>query len=91
MFGFASIVGPALGGYLTDSLNWRWVFYVNLPFGLLGLVVLVWKYRDREKPHSTDLDLPGVALLGIFHDEEVRAQVADRIVDVTAFAPRVAA
>jgi alpha-D-ribose 1-methylphosphonate 5-triphosphate synthase subunit PhnL len=33
----------------------------------------------------------GVALLGIFHDEEVRAQVADRIIDVTAFAPRIAA
>ena len=39
-FGLASIVGPLLGGYLTDNLSWRWVFYVNLPIGLLALTVL---------------------------------------------------
>ncbi len=37
IFGLASIVGPFLGGYLTDNLSWRWVFYVNLPVGLIAL------------------------------------------------------
>jgi MFS family permease len=41
------------------------VFYVNLPFGLIGFLMLAWKYHDREKPHSTDLDLPGVTLLAV--------------------------
>jgi EmrB/QacA subfamily drug resistance transporter len=40
VFGLASIVGPLIGGYLTDNLSWRWVFYVNLPIGLVALTVL---------------------------------------------------
>jgi EmrB/QacA subfamily drug resistance transporter len=39
-FGFASVLGPALGGYLTDNFSWRWVFYVNLPIGAIALVVI---------------------------------------------------
>jgi EmrB/QacA subfamily drug resistance transporter len=41
VFGLASIIGPALGGWLTDGPGWRWVFYVNLPVGLLAVAVLV--------------------------------------------------
>jgi EmrB/QacA subfamily drug resistance transporter len=40
VFGIASVVGPALGGWLTDGPGWRWVFYVNLPVGVLAIAVL---------------------------------------------------
>jgi MFS family permease len=40
VFALSSVVGPILGGWITDTLGWRWVFYVNLPLGLLSLVVL---------------------------------------------------
>jgi EmrB/QacA subfamily drug resistance transporter len=47
-YGLASILGPPLGGVLTDTLGWRWVFYVNVPIGLVALAAL-W----RAYPHTT--------------------------------------
>ena len=41
VFGIASIVGPWLGGLLTDALSWRWVFYLNMPFGIVALLLIV--------------------------------------------------
>ena len=46
IFGFASIVGPLIGGYLTDNLSWRWVFYVNLPIGIVALSVLILSFPN---------------------------------------------
>ena len=63
VWGTASLAGPALGALLVNTLGWRWVFLINLPTGLLALFVLMWKYHDVEKPHSTDLNLAGIAAL----------------------------
>jgi EmrB/QacA subfamily drug resistance transporter len=40
VFGLASILGPFIGGYLTDNISWRWVFYVNIPIGIIALPAL---------------------------------------------------
>jgi MFS family permease len=65
VWGAAALGGPALGAALVKAFGWRSVFYINLPLGALGMAVLMWKYHDREKAHSTDLDLPGVIALAI--------------------------
>lgn len=57
VFGLASVIGPLLGGYLTDQFSWRWVFLVNLPLGLLALgalVVLFPNVRPPRREHSID-------------------------------------
>jgi DHA2 family multidrug resistance protein len=59
----APISGPFIGGYLTDVLNWRWVFYVNLPFGLPALAVIWWLLPSRPL-ENRPLDLFGFSMLG---------------------------
>ncbi len=64
VFGLSSIIGPIVGGFLTDNLGWRWVFYVNLPVGLLGvLVVTAFLPFVRTKASWRDIDFVGSAAL----------------------------
>src|SRR5438270_10786684 len=44
VFGLASVIGPTIGGWLTDRAGWRWVFYVNVPVGLIAIAVLVFTF-----------------------------------------------
>lgn len=58
------ILGPVLGGYLTENFNWRWVFYVNLPLGLFCLAILWWLLPSRPI-RKRGFDLFGFSLLAI--------------------------
>ena len=64
MFAVAAIAGPILGGFLTDTLGWRWVFYVNLPVGAVAFAI-VWATMPRIKTHGTlrNIDVRGALLL----------------------------
>lgn len=48
VWGLASVLGPTAGGYITDNLDWRWVFYVNVPVGLIALAVLLTTFPNMK-------------------------------------------
>lgn len=61
------IAGPALGGWITDSYSWNWIFNINIPIGLFAAAVTWWLYKDRETPtRIVPIDKIGLALLVIW-------------------------
>jgi MFS family permease len=62
-FAFASIAGPALGGLIVDHASWRWIFYVNLPVGILALIVISITMPKRTEKREHSIDYTGFALL----------------------------
>ena len=63
VWGVASVAGPLVGGYVTDAISWRWVFYLNLPFGLLALLVIALAYPKRRQTGTVAVDWLGAALM----------------------------
>lgn len=66
VFGLSSIAGPLIGGFLTDNVGWRWVFYINLPLGLVALATIIFTLRlHKPADRRPKLDYLGTLLLGI--------------------------
>jgi EmrB/QacA subfamily drug resistance transporter len=63
VFGAASVLGPLIGGFLVDQASWRWVFYVNLPIGIVALVVINRVLKLDHSPRKAKIDWTGALLL----------------------------
>jgi EmrB/QacA subfamily drug resistance transporter len=57
-------LGPPLGGMISERLSWRWIFFLNVPLGLLGLLLAAW-ILPREQPRGARFDLPGALAIGV--------------------------
>ncbi|SHI13553.1 drug resistance transporter, EmrB/QacA subfamily [Sporobacter termitidis DSM 10068] len=65
VWGVASLVGPFLGGFLIDTLSWHWIFFINIPFGLLSVILLQGSLKESFEKKKHRIDYAGTAVLSL--------------------------
>ncbi len=65
VWGSSSLAGPALGAIITETIGWRWIFYINLPFGIAAAAILIWAMHEGRAEGKHRIDYAGAAALTI--------------------------
>ncbi len=63
IWGIATLAGPLAGGFITENWGWQWIFYVNLPFGIISAILVQTSWKEMHALRSHRLDIPGALLL----------------------------
>ncbi|MFC4808708.1 MDR family MFS transporter [Paenibacillus sp. GCM10023250] len=66
VFGISSVFGPILGGVITDNISWRWIFYINVPLGILSLLFILNAYHESKNKRKQSIDWLGAIMLAAF-------------------------
>lgn len=65
VWGLSSVVGPIVGGFITDQISWRWVFFINLPIGVVAALIIGFALKEPKLTQRPKIDYAGAALLMI--------------------------
>src|SRR3954465_12764514 len=65
VWGLSSVVGPIVGGFITDQISWRWVFFINLPVGVIAAIIIGFALKEPKLTEKPKVDYAGAALLMI--------------------------
>ncbi|MDQ0207770.1 MDR family MFS transporter [Alkalicoccobacillus murimartini] len=63
VFGLSSVLGPLLGAFITDTLSWNWVFYINIPIGAVAFFFILRHYHEERNPAKQKIDWLGASTL----------------------------
>jgi EmrB/QacA subfamily drug resistance transporter len=87
VWGLSSVVGPVVGGFVTDQISWRWVFWINIPVGVVAALIIGFALKEPKRTEKPVIDYAGAALLMIAISLLMLAMVEGGATLKTLFAP----